>query len=201
MKIVGIAGGSGSGKSTICQQLVRAVNAPCAVITHDSYYRCLKTLSLTERQNVNFDHPDALETELLCHHIDQLCDDEAIEIPEYCFATHTRLPSGPRISPKPILFVEGVLTLCNTNLRARFDVSVFVHADDTTRLERRKARDVLERGRTAESVLQQWEQSVLPMHQRFVEPSRHHADVVIDNHETPNLEPVLRILRRLHADD
>ena len=198
MKIVGIAGGSGSGKSTVCRRLIESLGIESVVIPHDNYYRCLRSHSQDQRESVNFDHPDSLESELLCRHLDVLRGGEPIEIPTYCFATHTRETRTIRIAPKPLVFVDGVLALSVSTLRSKFDISIFVHADDEIRFQRRQRRDTVERGRTAESVRVQWATSVFPMHKRFVDANRHHADLEIDNGpSSPSLDDAIKRIRGL----
>ena len=190
--IVGIAGGSGSGKSTICGRLQKMADRDSATIMHDSYYRCLSRLPDDQRADVNFDHPDSLDTQLLCRHLDQLRAGQAVAVPSYCFKQHVRTAEVQRIEPVPIVFVDGVLVLSGAELRERLDFAVFVHVDTATRLQRRIARDTVDRGRSRESVIRQWETSVLPMHEQFVAPSREYAGFEIDNTATepPDLSSV-----------
>ncbi len=179
--VVGVAGGSGSGKSTVVRELISRMGAErVAVIHHDAYYRDLGSLSLRERRLVNFDHPDSLETELLVEHLDRLLQGERVGVPTYDFATHTRRPGAERIlSPAPVVILDGMLVLADARLRERMDLRVFVETDADLRLVRRLRRDTLERGRTVSSVLDQYERTVRPMHQELVEPSKRFADLVV----------------------
>lgn len=178
--VLGIAGGSGSGKSTVMRRVIEAVGADnVSVLDHDRYYYDLRHLSVEERAQVNFDHPSSLETPLLCRHVDELLAGRAVEKPIYDFARHTRTSETERVEPRPLLIVEGILVLAEPDLVRRMDLRVFVDADDDIRLARRIRRDIGERGRTLESVLMQYETTVRPMHLAFVAPSRQAADLVI----------------------
>lgn len=178
--VIGIAGGSGSGKSTVVRAITEGV-APATVATlhHDAYYRSFDHLSETERTAVNFDHPDALETTLLVEHLDALTAGRAVEMPVYDFKTHTRTDASVAVEPAQIVVVDGILIFAESLLRERMDIRVFVETDDDVRLIRRLRRDLTERGRSADSVLDQWERTVRPMHLEFVRPTRRHADVII----------------------
>lgn len=178
--VLGIAGGSGSGKTTVVRAIAEGV-APATVATlhHDAYYRSFAHLSEAERADVNFDHPDALETSLMVEHIDALASGRAVQMPVYDFHTHTRTKESVEVQPARILIVDGILILSEPELRKRMNMRIFVDTDDDIRLIRRLRRDLIERGRSAESVLDQWERSVRPMHLEFVEPSRRHAHVII----------------------
>jgi len=179
--ILGVAGGSGSGKSTVVKELVRILGPErTQVIHHDSYYRDLAHVPFPERVATNFDHPDSLETALIVDHVTMLRRGQAVEIPSYDFPTHTRAATTRVVSPAPVLVLDGILVLQDHRLRSLMDLKVYVHTDHETRLQRRIARDVAERGRTPESVRAQFETSVLPMHLEFVEPCRAHADIVIE---------------------
>ncbi|CAM3334640.1 uridine kinase [Rhodothermus bifroesti] len=178
--VIGIAGGSGSGKTTVLRKIVEAFGpAYIAVLEHDAYYKDLSHLPFEERVRVNFDHPDALETELLRAHLDELLAGRPIEKPVYNFTTHTRAPYTVRIEPRPVIILEGILVLAEPLLRERMDIKLYVDAPDDVRLIRRIRRDMEERGRTIESILEQYERTVRPMHLEFVEPSRRLADVII----------------------
>jgi uridine kinase len=182
--VVGVAGGSGSGKTTVVERLVerlcnRRGRDTAAVIAHDRYYRDQSAVPPHERASLNYDHPDALETELLVSHLQSLRAGLAVDVPIYDFSRHAREPRMDRIAPRPVILVEGVLILTDLRLRDLMDLRVFVHTDDETRFARRLKRDVTERGRTVESVKAQYEATVLPMHVEYVEPSRRHADLVV----------------------
>ena len=178
--IVGIAGGSGSGKSTIAAELVRLLGLGITtVIRHDWYYRDLSHFELEDRIEVNFDHPSSLETELLVKHVMTLIAGNSVDAPSYDFSTHTRSSSTTQLQPSPVLILDGILTLAHHQLRKLMDIQVFVDTDVEQRMERRLQRDLDERGRSAKSVMQQFEKTVLPMHNHFVEPSKKHADIII----------------------
>jgi uridine kinase len=178
--VMGVAGGSGSGKSTVVRQVARALpTGTTSVLHHDAYYRDLKHLSFAERVQVNFDHPDALETELMVAHVAGLLEGVSAEVPTYDFATHTRAPKVVHVAPTPLVVLDGILVLADTRLRELMDIKVFVDTEADVRLMRRLRRDVEERGRTAASVLDQYEATVRPMHLEFVEPSKRYADLVV----------------------
>ena len=178
--VLGIAGGSGSGKSTVARALLEAL-APGAgvLIEQDHYYRSQSHLAPEERQRVNYDHPDALEVELLAAHIDELRAGRAIERPTYDFAIHDRAPSGVLVEPARVIVVEGILVLFEPRLRQRFDAKLFVDTDADIRLIRRIRRDLEQRGRTFEQIRKQYYESVRPMHMAFVEPSKRFADLIV----------------------
>ncbi|MDZ7270985.1 MAG: uridine kinase [candidate division KSB1 bacterium] len=178
--VVAIAGGSGSGKSYLAQRLMERLGRQrCVLIEQDSYYADLSALPLAERARRNFDHPDALDFDLLVQHLRQLINGRSIAKPVYDFAQHTRRPETVMVAPAEVIIVEGILVLHDARVRRLCDLCVFVDAPVEVRLQRRLARDVAERGRTAESVHRQFTESVLPMHNEFVEPSRHFADMVL----------------------
>ena len=178
--IVGIAGGSGSGKSTIVAELVDLLGLGITtVIRHDWYYRDLSHLELEERTAVNFDHPSSLDTELLIEHVMTLVSGKSVDAPFYDFSTHTRSSSTIQLEPPQVLILDGILTLANEQLRELMDIRVFVDTDVEKRLNRRLERDSGERGRSPASVIQQFESTVLPMHHKFVEPSRAYAEITI----------------------
>lgn len=179
MEIIGIAGGSGSGKSTLARAVV-AHEPQAAVLEIDSYYRDLSHLSLDERHAVNFDHPDAIDWELLEAHLDALRSGRSIERPVYDFATHTRMSVPSPFGAKRVVVLEGILALHPVALRDLYSLSVFVEAPRDLRVTRRVHRDVQERGRTEASVLHQVAATVEPMYAEFVEPSRTHADFIAD---------------------
>ncbi len=178
--IVGVAGGSGSGKTTVVERLIAGLGADAAVvIAHDRYYRDQRAIPPEARAALNFDHPDALETELLVSHLQWLREGRPVEVPMYDFSRHARKPGMERIEPRPVIVIEGVLVLADPRLRDAMDLRVFVATDDETRHARRLKRDVADRGRTVESVEWQYAATVLPMHRQFVEPSRHYADLIV----------------------
>ena len=178
--VVGVAGGSGSGKSTVVHEVVRTLGRDTVtVIQHDAYYRDLSHLSFEERVRTNFDHPDSLETELLVQHLTRLVAGEVVEVPSYDFASHTRLARSRCVAPSPLVVLDGILVLADARLRSLLDYSVYVHAGPEERLARRIDRDTSDRGRSRESVVEQFERSVRPMHEHWVEPSRVHADMTI----------------------
>jgi uridine kinase len=178
--IIGICGGTGSGKTTVANSILESVNAgEVAFIQQDSYYRNLKDLPLDYRQAVNFDHPDALDNDLLVHHIRKLKAGGSVELPIYDFRTHTRLNDTVLIEPKPIVIIEGILIFVDPRLLEQMDIKVFVDTPDDIRFIRRLRRDIAERGRTVDSVIEQYLNTVRPMHMQFVEPSKRYADVII----------------------
>ncbi|MCS6817000.1 MAG: uridine kinase [Blastocatellia bacterium] len=178
--IIGICGGTGSGKTTVAQKILEAVGADRVVyLQQDAYYKDLSHLPLEERHRLNFDHPDAIDTDLLLQHIEELRAGRAIEQPIYDFTTHTRRPETRRIEPRPIILVEGILVFENPRLRALMDLKIFVDTADDIRFIRRLLRDISERGRTVESVIRQYLETVRPMHLEFVEPSKRYADIII----------------------
>ena len=177
---IGVAGGTGSGKTTISNALLTRVGEQnIAYLPHDNYYKDLSAIPLDERNLPNFDHPDALDTWLMIENIKQLQRSEAAEIPVYDFVNDQRLPQRKHIAPQPIILVEGILIFGESALRELFDVKIFVDTDSDLRFIRRLQRDIAERGRTVESVIEQYLRTVRPMHIEFVEPSRRYADVII----------------------
>ena len=180
-QVIGIAGGTGSGKSTVADRIVSHLGADSVVIIYqDNYYLDLTHLSIEERAQWNFDHPDAVDAKLMAKHIAELKAGRAIAMPVYDFKTHTRLPDQTiRVEPKPTIIVEVILVLAIKALRSQMDVKLYVETDDDLRLIRRLKRDINERGRTVESVIEQYEKTVRPMHLAFVETSRRFADVII----------------------
>src|SRR5882724_13232081 len=178
--IIGICGGTGSGKTTVANRILETVSAEEVVfIEQDLYYRNLKDMPLDYRNAANFDHPDAIDNELLAHHLKKLRAGEPVELPIYDFRTHTRLSATTPIEPKPIVIVEGILIFAEPRLLEQMDIKVFVDTPDDIRFIRRLRRDVAERGRTVESVIEQYLATVRPMHMQLVEPSKRYADVII----------------------
>src|SRR5437660_986221 len=178
--IIGICGGTGSGKTTVANRILESVSADEVVfIQQDLYYRNLKDMPLDYRNAANFDHPDALDNDLLINHLKKLNAGESVELPIYNFRTHTRLPDTTRIESKPIVILEGILIFADPRLRDNMDIKVFVDTPDDIRFIRRLNRDIAERGRTLDSVIEQYMATVRPMHIQFVEPSKRYADVII----------------------
>lgn len=177
---IGIAGGTGSGKTTVSNAIMDEIGRDkIAYIAHDSYYKDLQGLALNQRTAINFDHPNSLDTDLMTEHIKQLQNLQPIQMPIYDFHLHQRLKDTERIASRPIILVEGILILSIPPLRDLFDIKIFVDTDADVRLIRRLKRDITERGRTVESVLNQYMKTVRPMHLEFVEPSKRYADVII----------------------
>jgi uridine kinase len=177
--IVGVAGGTGSGKTTVVREIVRQLGSDVAVIQHDSYYRDRSGVPPEERQRINYDHPDALETALLVEHLHALQNGQPVGVPVYDFPTHTRTSRVTPVAPKRAVVVEGILVLADPDLRSLMDIRIFVDTDPDLRMIRRLQRDVRERGRTMESVVSQYLETVRPMHLEFVEPSKRHAHVIV----------------------
>lgn len=178
--VIGIAGGSGSGKTTAADIILKRVGRNrIAYLQHDSYYRELTGLPINQRREVNFDHPDSLESDLMMQHILALKNWEAIEVPVYDFTTHSRTGQTIHVEPKHVILVEGILIFAEPILRSLFDVKIFVDTDPDIRFIRRLKRDIEERGRTTEMVVKQYLNTVRPMHLDFVEPSKRYADVII----------------------
>lgn len=177
---VGVAGGSGSGKTTVVERIMSGL-APRAVtlIHHDAYYFDYGHLDVEERAAVNFDHPASLETELLTRHLDALSTGETVELPLYDFKTHTRTSQTETAAPTPVVIVDGILVLADREIRRRLDIKIFVDTDADVRFIRRLGRDIHERGRSLESVVKQYEKTVRPMHLEFVEPSKRYADIIV----------------------
>ncbi|MCL1594517.1 MAG: uridine kinase [Actinomycetia bacterium] len=177
---IAIAGGSGSGKTTIARSVVDLVGRNKVIyLQQDAYYRDRNDLDVEQRAKINYDHPDAIEMELLLAHLDALRNGQPIERPVYDFGTHTRTGETYTLVPEPVVIVEGILVLADPELRTRFDVRVFIDTESDIRLIRRLQRDILERGRTVESVIDQYQKTVRPMHYQFVEPSKRYADIII----------------------
>ena len=178
--VIAVAGGTASGKTTVANEILRRVGAEhIACIPHDAYYRDLSHLPPSERANVNFDHPDSLETDLLIQHVKDLRAGRAVEIPVYDFTNHTRTQRTRRVEPARVILVEGILVFVEPELRELFDVKLYVDSDADERFIRRLRRDIEKRGRTVESVCRQYLGTVRPMHLEFVEPSKRYADVII----------------------
>jgi uridine kinase len=178
--IIGVAGGTGSGKTTVTQAILKRVGEQrIAWIPHDAYYRDLAHLPTNLRAQINFDHPDSLETDLLVEHLILWRTGHPVEVPVYDFTAHTRTGRTIRVEPQPVALVEGILVFAEPKLRELFDVKLYVDTDADIRFIRRLRRDIAERGRTTESVVEQYLSTVRPMHLEFVEPSKRYADVII----------------------
>lgn len=177
--VIGIAGGTGSGKTTLMKNLIGQFGDVVTVLSHDNYYRRHDDLTYEERCRLNYDEPAALETDLMARHLDQLRRGQAIDCPVYDFAVHNRSEETIRIEPKKVIIVEGILIFENEALRNLMDIRIFVDTDADVRLCRRIKRDVNKRGRTLESVLNQYQQTVKPMHEKYVEPSKKYANIVV----------------------
>jgi uridine kinase len=178
--VVGISGGTGSGKSTLARRIVRSLGEDrCALLTQDNYYRSLTEMSHEARARVNFDHPDAIDSSLLVRHVRALKRGEPIEMPSYDFARHTQRGSGTQVEPRPVVVVEGILVLVWPELVGEFDVKVYVDTPMDIRLARRVRRDIADRGRDMDGVLDQYLKTVRPMHEAYVAPSREAADLVV----------------------
>ncbi len=201
--IIGVAGGTGSGKTTIANAIRTAIDHPqMALIQHDAYYRDAGHLPLDERARINFDHPDALETELLVRHLEELIAGRPVEVPVYDFATHTRRPAGTPLRPAKVVIVEGILIFCDRALRDLMDLKIFVDTDDDLRFIRRLKRDIQERGRSLDSVVAQYLGTVRPMHAAFVEPSRKYADIIIpEGHNPASTALVVTLIRQKLRED
>jgi uridine kinase len=180
--VLGIAGGTGSGKTTVARAIVEQIGADqIAYLEHDSYYRDLEHMSQEDRRRVNFDHPDAFETSLLVDHVKTLISGQSVEQPVYSYESSVRTGETITVAPKSLIVIEGILVLENYALQSLMDIKIFVDTDDDIRLLRRVRRDTEERGRSLEGILGQYEATVRPMHLAFVSPSRRQADVIIPN--------------------
>ena len=177
--IIGVAGGTGSGKTTLARHIANAFGDRVAVITHDSYYRAQNDKSIEERALQNYDHPDAFETDLLCRHLEMLANGKAVDVPVYDYTIHNRADATVRVEPKPVIVLEGILLFSDEELRNKMDLKIFVDTDADERILRRIMRDTAERGRTLESVIKQYLTTVKPMHDAFVEPFKRYADVIV----------------------
>ncbi len=198
--VIGVGGGSGSGKTTVVRRIVESLpEESVTVLEHDRYYRDRSELRLEERAALNYDHPDALETDLLVRHLVELRAGRPVEVPVYDFARYTRKGVTEHVEPRSAVIVEGILIYTDARLRALMDIKVFVDADADTRFIRRLRRDVAERGRTMESVIDQYLGTVKPMHLEFVEPSKRYADIIIPvgGHNPVAIDMMLSMIRSL----
>lgn len=199
--VIGIAGGSGSGKTTITAAVVEDIGrGRVAVLQHDAYYRDQPHLTFEERAAINYDHPDSLETEMLIGHLQRLRSGESVQVPVYDFATHRRKPETVTVGPRPVILVDGILVLAERRLRELMDLKIFVDTDPDLRILRRLKRDIDERGRTIDSVIGQYLATVRPMHLQFVEPSKVYADLIIpEGYNRGAVAAVLGLVRQ-HLD-
>ena len=199
--VIGIAGGTGSGKTTLMKNLIARFADDVTVLSHDNYYKRHDELPYEERCKLNYDEPAALETELMARHLEALRRGEAISCPVYDFAVHNRSDETVRIVPQRVIIVEGILIFENKELRDLMDIKIFVDTDADVRLCRRIKRDVNKRGRTLESVLTQYQQTVKPMHEKYVEPSKRYADIVVPEggKNTVALDMIMLTIQR-HLD-
>lgn len=198
MLIIGIAGGTGSGKTTVVNMIVDQLqHKEVAVISQDSYYRDTTHLSYDERTKINFDHPQSIDFDLLVSHLQELRKGNSIEQPVYSFVEHNRTGETITTRPKSVMIVEGILLLTNAELRKMFDIKIFVHTDSDERLIRRLKRDIHERGRDIQEVLDRYQNTLKPMHQQFIEPSKEFADIIIpyNRHNRVAVDIVQRIIR------
>jgi uridine kinase len=198
--VIGVAGGSGSGKTTVIRRIVESLgDDQVSLLEHDRYYRDRGDLRLEERAALNYDHPDSLETDLMVEHVNALRSGLAVRVPVYDFARHARTDETITVQPRRAIIVEGILIFTDPALRRLMDVKVFVDADDDTRFIRRLQRDLSERGRTVTSVIEQYLGTVKPMHLEFVEPSKRYADVIIPlgGHNTVAIDLLLTLIRSL----
>ncbi|HPL08739.1 MAG TPA: uridine kinase [Clostridia bacterium] len=177
--VIGIAGGTGSGKTTLTNRLKERFGKDISVIRHDDYYRSQDDISFEERVKTNYDHPDSFETDLLIEHLKQLKNGHSIECPVYSFSEHTRTKDTRKIDPTKVIIVEGILIFQNPELLNMLDIRIFVDTDPDVRILRRILRDVKERGRSLDSVVTQYLSTVKPMHEQFVEPSKRNADIIV----------------------
>jgi uridine kinase len=199
MLIIGIAGGTGSGKTTVVQQIMNELpSEEVGIISQDSYYRQTSGLSYEERSKINFDHPNAIDFELLAVHLAALKAGNAIEQPVYSFITHNRTSDTIITHPRKVMIVEGILILADAKLRDMFDIKIFVYADSDERLIRRLKRDIAERGRDMQEVLNRYQNTLKPMHEQFIEPTKAHADIIIphDKYNTVAIDVVRAVIHQ-----
>lgn len=198
--IIGVAGGTASGKTTVSQKILESVGANrLAFLEHDAYYRDLSHLPFEARTALNFDHPDSLENELLIHHLQELLVGRAVNVPTYDFANYVRFEKLKRVESQRVILVEGILIFVDKNLRDMMDVKIYVDTADDLRFIRRLRRDIAERGRTVDRVIEQYLETVRPMHLEFVEPSKQYADVIIPRggHNIKAIEMVVAQIQRM----
>jgi uridine kinase len=201
--LIGIAGGTGSGKTTVARRIYQSLHLNSAVfLDYDSYYKELGHLSIEERQRINFDHPDSLDTALLIHHLEELIAGRAIEKPVYDFTRHTRAADSIPVQPRDVILVDGILLFADAQLREMFDLKIFVDTEADVRFIRRLRRDLEERGRSLESVIDQYLKTVRPMHFEFVEPTKRYADVILPRggQNTAGIEVIAARIRERLAE-
>mgnify|MGYP000179561433 FL=1 len=197
MLIIGIAGGTGSGKTTVVNKIVKELPSDeVCVISQDSYYKATDNLSYEDRTKINFDHPRAIDFELIIKHLKKLKAGKTIDQPVYSFVTHNRTKDVVKTHPRKVVIVEGILIFNNEELRDLFDIKIFVHADTDERLIRRIRRDINERGRDINEVLSRYQDTLKPMHQQFIEPTKNFADIIIpnDRHNTVAIDIVRTVI-------
>lgn len=200
MLVIGIAGGTGSGKTTVVNQIINELPAnQVGVISQDSYYKDTSDLQYEERVKINFDHPKAIDFELLAVHLNELKKGKNIEQPVYSFIEHNRTKETISTAPKDVMIVEGILILTHPEIRDMFDIKIYVHADSDERLIRRLKRDISERGRDLEEVLHRYQTTLKPMHQQFIEPTKEYADIIIptNRHNTVAVDIVRTIINQI----
>ena len=199
MLIIGITGGTGSGKTTVVHQIMNELSpSQVGIISQDSYYKETTDLDFEARSRINFDHPDAIDFDLLIAHLKELKAGNAIQQPIYSFKTHNRTSESVLTKPRKVIMVEGILILTHPELRGLFDLKIFVHADSDERLIRRLKRDIAERGRDMEEVLHRYQTTLKPMHQQFIEPTKSFADIIIpnDKYNTVAIEVVRAVINQ-----
>jgi len=197
MLIIGIAGGTGSGKTTVVNQIINQLPTDeVCVISQDSYYKATNNLSYDERRKINFDHPRAIDFDLIVAHLRELKSGKTIDQPVYSFVTHNRTEDTVKTHPRKVVIVEGILIFNSEELRTLFDIKIFVHADTDERLIRRVKRDITERGRDINEVLNRYQDTLKPMHQQFIEPTKNFADIIIpnDRHNTVAIDIVRTVI-------
>jgi uridine kinase len=198
--VIGVAGGSGSGKTTVVRHIIESLgDKAVSLLEHDRYYRDRSELRLEERATLNYDHPDSLETDLLVQHVLALRDGRSVQVPDYDFARYAREETTRTVPPRRAIIVEGILIFTDAELRRLMDVKVFVDTDDDTRFIRRLQRDIAERGRTVQSVIDHYLATVKPMHLEFVEPSKRYADIIVPQggHNAVAIDMLLTLIRSL----
>lgn len=204
MTIIGIAGGTGSGKTTVVREIVKALPEHyVAVIPQDSYYNDTTGMTVEERRTINFDHPDAFDWKLLIKHVSDLREGRAVEQPTYSYLVSNRLPETIHVEPKPVIIIEGIMALINKRLRDMMDIKIFVDADADERLIRNITRDTQERGRTVEMVVDRYRAVLKPMHDQFIEPTKRFADIIIPDggENTIGINMVCKYIRQIVAEE